>query len=90
MGPRTSGWEFQEPWDPSVCASRSLRQHQAPLVSTVPEKQTPERMDTWICMGESPRCSLETITTMFVSQLYPNSKQKLHKSDLPVVQWLRL
>ena len=45
-GPRTPGWEFQEPWDPSDCVSRSLRLHHAPSVSTVPEKQSPERMDT--------------------------------------------
>ena len=39
---------------------------------------TPSRgwgtMDTCICMAESFLCSPETITTLFVNQLYPNTK----------------
>ena len=34
------------------------------------------RMDTCICMAESLCCSPEAITTLFVNQLYPNTKQK--------------
>ena len=73
-GPRTPDWEFQEPWVPSDRVSRSLTLHHAPSVSTVPEKQSAERMDTCICMAESPRCSLENYHNMFISQLDPNSK----------------
>ena len=31
------------------------------------------RMDTCICLAESFRCSLETITTLFVNWLYSNT-----------------
>ena len=31
-------------------------------------------MDTCICMAEFLCCSPETITTLFVNQLYPNTK----------------
>ena len=34
------------------------------------------RVDTCICMTESLCCSLETITTLFVNWLYPNTKLK--------------
>ena len=34
------------------------------------------RMDTCTHMAESLRCSPETITTLFVNQLYPNTKFK--------------
>lgn len=37
------------------------------------------RMDTCICMAESLRCSPETITTLFVNQLYHNTKLKVLK-----------
>ena len=33
-----------------------------------------ERMDTCICMAESFCCAPEPITTLFVNQLYPNTK----------------
>ena len=32
------------------------------------------RMDTRVCMTESLRCSPETITTLSVNQLYPNTR----------------
>ena len=35
------------------------------------------RMDTWICMAESLPCLPETITTLFVNWLCPNTKQKV-------------
>ena len=38
------------------------------------------RMNTCICMTESLLCSLETITTLFVNQLYiPIQNKKLKK-----------
>ena len=35
-------------------------------------------METDVCMPESPHCSPETVTTLFVNQLYPDVN-KLHK-----------
>ena len=43
------------------------------------------RVDTCICMAESLCCSLETITTLFVNWLYPNTKLKtIFKNNLKV------
>ena len=36
-------------------------------------------MHTCVCTAESLHCSPETITTLFVNQLYPNTKQKVLK-----------
>ena len=32
------------------------------------------RMDTFICMAESLSCSPETITTVLIGYIYPNTK----------------
>ena len=32
------------------------------------------RMDTYVCMAKSLHCSPESITTVFVNQLYSNTK----------------
>jgi len=37
------------------------------------------RVNTYICMAESLRCSSETIKILFVNQLYLNTKQKVKK-----------
>ena len=37
------------------------------------------RIDTCICMAETLRYLPETITTLFVNWLYPNTKQKVKK-----------
>lgn len=37
------------------------------------------RMDTYICMTESLHRSPETITAVFVNQLYPNIEQNVKK-----------
>ena len=37
------------------------------------------RMHTCVCTAESLHCSPETITTLFVNHLYPNTKQKVLK-----------
>ena len=34
---------------------------------------------TCVCMAVSFRCSSETITTLFVNQLYPNTNKKFKK-----------
>ena len=45
---------------------------------------------TCVCMAVSFRCSSETITTLFVNQLYPNTnkkfkkKKRLHVDTLPL------
>ena len=39
-------------------------------------------MDTCIHLAESIHCSAETITTVFVNQLYPNTQQKVFKKNL--------
>ena len=36
------------------------------------------RMDTYVCMTESLPCSPETITTLFVNWLDPNTKKSLN------------
>ena len=38
-----------------------------------------EKMETYICMPEFLHCSPETITTLFVNQLCPNTNKKLKK-----------
>ena len=38
------------------------------------------RMDTFVCMAESLPCSLETITALLISWLYPNTKSKVLKN----------
>ena len=45
------------------------------------------RMDTSVCMTESLDCSLETITTLFINQLYVAQMVK----NLPAMQvtWVR-
>ena len=40
-------------------------------------------MDTCICMAEALRCSLESMITLFVKWLYPNTKLKVKKKCLP-------
>ena len=35
------------------------------------------RMETDVCMAESPHCSPETVTTLFVNQLHPNQLYKI-------------
>ena len=48
-----------------------------------------ERMGTCICVTESLCCSPETITTLFVNQLYPNTKLKVkEKRFIDVLQEL--
>lgn len=37
------------------------------------------RVDTCACTAESLHCLSETITTLFVKQLYPNTKYKVKK-----------
>ena len=37
------------------------------------------RMDTGVCITKSFHCSPETITTLFVNQLYPNTNKKFKK-----------
>ena len=39
-------------------------------------------MDTCVCMAESLCCSFETITALFVNQLYPNTKLKKKKKKV--------
>ena len=45
------------------------------------------RMDTNICMAGSLHCSPETITTLLVIWLYPNTKFKVLKTNKK--SWLR-
>ena len=40
------------------------------------------KMDTCVCMAESLCCSFETITALFVNQLYPNTKLKKKKKKV--------
>ena len=51
-----------------------------------------ERVDTCIYMAESLRFSLETITTLFVNWLYPNTKnfkrRKRRKSSIALETFL--
>ena len=37
-------------------------------------------MDTYICRAESLCCTLETIATLFINQLNPNTKEKKKKN----------
>ena len=39
-------------------------------------------MDTWVCMVGHFCCPSETITTLFVNQLYPNIKVKKNNNGI--------
>ena len=39
------------------------------------------RMETYVCMAESPHCSSETVTTLFVNQPYSNQPYKIQSKE---------
>ena len=62
-----------------MCTHRYLRwitNKNLLLRSSLDGKGVWGRTDTGICVAESLHCSPETITTLFVNWLYPNTKFK--------------